>query len=417
MKRWINFTLISLLFCLKGYTENIEYPQDIKLEADYILNCQYIENSQNPAYGAINNVYGAPTWVVPGENAVAIMGLIEASKVLNDPLYIQRAEFTADYLVRIQDSDGGWYDQYNYATPVSGKGKSLRHTAEVMMAWGKLGYRSSRYDAMVKAANFILACQDPFNKGGEDDGLVGGGKKSDGSYHTWRWASDNAYAYHALRVASIWAKAAGENDKAKIYKDAALRIKEGLKNYLLSDSGDHWKRVVDEHHNSISGQTDKADWISYAPSMLDVDIESVDYKKVGDWIHNNLQKQDGALVWDNAEYSQRKSPGFSFQAILAWLDSNKEDEYAEDAMKWALESGLWQITKDANGIKGGWIDWINEDGTKAEWWQRFIDTSAYYIMAKNGGYDFSSYVVPEPTAFLLFLIGLFGLGVLKRRSI
>ena len=59
--------------------------EKIRMEADYILACQY--TGPGPAYGAINNIYGAPTWVVPSENGMAILGLDLATQRLADPVY------------------------------------------------------------------------------------------------------------------------------------------------------------------------------------------------------------------------------------------------------------------------------------------------------------------------------------------
>ena len=56
---------------------------------------------------------------------------------------------------------------------------------------------------------------------------------------------------------------------------------------------------------------------------------------------------------------------------------------------WAAGSGLWQKTEDYNGIKGGWVDWV-EPTYPAEWWLRFIDTSFYAISIMNGGYYFGT---------------------------
>jgi len=381
------------------------------MEADYILSCQFLGSSGN-AYGAINNVYGDPTWVVPGENAIAIMGLAAASDLLGNNIYRDRAGLSANYLMRMQDNgDGAWYDHYNYSVPETNAGKSLRHTAEVIIAYDKLGYDSSRYDSMKKGAQFILDCQDVSNKGGIDDGLVCGGKDYLGNYHTWRWTSDNAFAYQALRTTAAWARVCGENNYAQTLDDAAGRILQGLGNNI-DVSGDHWVRVVDADGNVVPSEN-YSDWISYAPAMLDVPSGSIDYADVGDWIHDTLQKSDGALVWDDVEFSDRKSPGFSFQAMLVWLDMAQGD-YADAALLWAENSSLWQQIPDDKGVTGGWIDWI-EGYQTAPQWQRFIDTSAYYIMVRNGGYDFNA-VVPEPSTILLFLSGLFGCFWFRKSS-
>ncbi|MFH1460598.1 MAG: PEP-CTERM sorting domain-containing protein [Candidatus Omnitrophota bacterium] len=387
-----------------------DLADDIVLEGDYILSCQYLGALSDPGYGAFNNVYGNPTWVVPGENAIAIMGLEKASRLLGDNTYKDRAELNADYLVRIQDpGDGAWYDQYEYATAVSSE-KSLRHTAEVMIAFDKLGnFTTDRYESMKKGAQFILDCQNVSNKGGLDDGLVAGGKNAQGAYHSWRWASDNSFAYQALQATAAWATHAGDLTYAQNIENAAQRILAGIQNNLWV--GDHWQRVIDANGNLILAEN-KSDWISYAPVMLDLPVsqQGVNPEIIGEWIKQTLQTQDGAVVWDDQDHSDRKSPGYSFQAMLVWLD-NLQAEYAQDAAFWAENSGLWQKSPDSNGVSGGWIDWVDDTGIAPQW-QRFIDTSSYYIMCQGigdirAGYDFNP-VIPEPSTLVLMLIGLCG---------
>ena len=67
-------------------------PFGIKLlEANYIYLCQY-RNAASPANGAINNIYGSPTWVVPRENALAILGLLEVGRAYKMSSYINAAQ-------------------------------------------------------------------------------------------------------------------------------------------------------------------------------------------------------------------------------------------------------------------------------------------------------------------------------------
>ena len=104
----------------------------------------------------------------------------------------------------------------------------------------------------------------------------------------------------------------------------------------------------------------------------------------------------GACVWNDGAESRRRSPGYSFQASLCWQDMQQSGYYI-NALNWALDSGLWMNQPLCDSVAGGWIDWsqINSDGeeTRADCWQRFIDTSFYAIAAYNGGYDFN--VVPS----------------------
>jgi len=365
----------------------------IALEADYILACQSLD-SKEPYYGAINNIYGQdPTWIVPRENALAILGLIEASRVLGDNSYLNRANLAADYLVSIQNpGDGAWYDQYDKMTPVL-LSRSPTQTSEVMIAFYKLGYDVGRYNAMKKGAEYLMACQNPANKLGNDDGLLGGGKDANETYSTWRWASDNSFSYWALKGAESWALQAGEPAFADQCRLAATDIIKGIDRSLYVGDAGHsdygaWHKTIDQNGAPVNENIHE--WINYAPQMLDVPALGVGSTLAGDWIHNKLQDASGALKTDDNAFATRLSPGLSFQAALAWEDLGQA-LYSGNAINWALSSGLWQQTPDGNGIAGGWIDWI-DSGTPADWWLRFIDTSFYSIANSIGGYDFNTTV-------------------------
>jgi len=365
-----------------------------RIEANYVLACQYM-NSASPAYGAINDITGDPTFVVPRENGMAILGLKMAAEILRDNSYIERAQLAADYLTLIQDqSDGSWFDQYDFTTPVA-NGKSPTQTAEVMIAFYKLGFRPERYVSMRAGAQYLLDCQNPANKGGIDDGLLGGGKYRQNDqwlYHSHRWASDNSYAYWALKAAQHWAILENELDFAQTCQIAAQNILNGINQYLyVNDPSDPdhgvWRAKIDSQGQPVDPNFHE--WINYAPQMLDLPAVGVGSARVGTWIHQNLQNTDGACVQDNGDLQNHKSPGFSFQASLCWLDLRQRN-YSASALGWTYRSGLWQRTPDPNGIAGGWVDWI-ADGVPENWWWRFIDTSFYAIAAYNGGYDFRTY--------------------------
>ena len=147
---------ILCLICIYIFmTDSISIAQTkqekIRLEADYILQCQHVIFN-DPSYGAINTVFGPPTWVVPREMAMAILGLIIAADVLNEHLYREMAQLAAGYLERVQDDDGAWFNQYHDAEPGDHKNlsnefalsKSPTQTAEVMIAFYQLGYQASR---------------------------------------------------------------------------------------------------------------------------------------------------------------------------------------------------------------------------------------------------------------------------------
>jgi hypothetical protein len=392
-------------------------PEDkIRMEADYILACQYT-GPDPAACGAINNVFGPPTYVVPSENAMAILALILATQWLHDPLYRARAEAAADYLVRVQQTDGAWCNQYSYTTCVD-PAKSPRQTAEVMMALHRLGYKDRWYAAMVRGAEYLMTCQDVANKGGVDDGLLGGGKDGNGGWHHWRWTHDNAYAYWALEAAQHWAAIQGDiafHDQAAA---SAQRVLQGMNQYLKDTASPVWFIAVDENdvplknpHLPCLPATDPAypSWIQYSPQMLDVPVTGLNSPSVGNWIYQNFTPADGSCVGClgytcDPDRRLRKYPGFAFQAALSWFDTGHPD-YANAAIAWAETSGLWQTTPDpVNHVTGGFIDWIEIQpvpGLKAEVWERYIDTSFYAIASWNNGYDFPS---RRPRVFLPIIV-------------
>jgi len=416
---------ILIMSILTGCSDEYTKEEKTGIEADYILFCQY-KNRSNEAYGAINNLYagpsdsdryGEPTYIVPRENAMAILGLIVASDVTGNDTYKERAKLAADYLVSVQDpKDGAWCDQYSYTTAVKTR-KSPTQTAEVMIALYKLGYdpddEPDKYDAMMKGAEYLISCQNVTNKGGNDDGLLCGGKNGSGAYECWRWTHDNCYAYWALKAAEIWASDTNNKSFALECSDSSNRILRGINESLSSPDG-VWYIAIDKtgdpqinaHLRDCCSGSDEEhpSWIQYAPQMLNIPAEGVNSPEVGNWIYNTFKRGScvGCLGYDcennsttnSSELKERRYPGFAFQAAIALFNSGNETdaEHAHSAIKWAEDSGLWQRVPDNNTIAGGWIDWVEthpEEGSKPDQWVRLIDTSFYAIACWNGGYDFT----------------------------
>jgi hypothetical protein len=262
-----------------------------------------------------------------------------------------------------------------------------------MIAFYKLGFDESRYQSMKKAGLYLISCQ----KNGGDGYLLGGGKDRSGAYRKWRWASDNAYAYQALKAAEIWAVMKADFKFALWCAFASRKIIQGINNTLyinnpLDPDFGVWYRLMDENNKPVD--PGYHDWINYAPQMLDLPVKGINRNRVGKWIHNNLQLSDSGCVWDNGQFKNRLSPGFSFQATLCWRDLG-QSQYYIPALNWTLSSGLWKNNLDCDGVLGGWIDWLQpgSEPNRAQCYERFIDTSFYAIAAFNGGYDFN--IVPN----------------------
>lgn len=361
----------------------------IKLEADYIRRCQYLPAEKaNEAYGAINHLIGDPTIVIPEEMAIAGIGLIEASKALNDTSYRDAAGLALDYLVRIQHKIyGGWHDQYN-RTVVTNAALSLRQTSLIVIFMNEFGYRSSKAAAMKAAGGFILTHQSLNNKGGNDDGLVCVGRDKDANFISTRYVSDNASAYQALLAAAAWADIDSDTAAAKEFKDGAARILSGIKTQFLDPTKTHWKRVIDQNGKEPTETVATIDWISYSPALFDLPLEDVSLPAIGTWIHDNLQQANGSVVWNNSNYRARQSPLYSFEASKIWKKSG-QCAYASSASNWSVSSGLWQKTADANAVTGGWIDWLETSGNQATQTERYIETSAFSILSQIDEFAFT----------------------------
>jgi hypothetical protein len=325
------------------------------IEFQHILNCQ-VSDPGHPAYGAINNVWGQPTWVVPGEMSVAAL-------VLKRGGYTAQANAAADYLVRIQNADGSWCNQYS-GVSIADANKYARHTAQVMILLGELGGYSA---AMSKANTWLSSLQDPKVKTGTDDGLICGGRSSTGGVYTDRWSSDNAFAVRAF--------AAAGNTAAK------TKVVNGINTWLVS--GDHWLERITSRRRRIEGDYG---WIQFAPAFMSLQSHGVTHPAgLAAGIRSRLQLQSGPN--NGAIYASQGSnqlmPGIGFQSSIAW-NGLGAFAYTDAHTAWAENvSGLWVTTPDANGDVGGWIDWKTSTGNQANWWERFIDTSAYYIMTVN----------------------------------
>jgi hypothetical protein len=336
------------------------HPANTAIEFQHILACQYT-SATHPADGAINNVWGGPTWVVPGENAVVAW-------VLHRGGYTAQARRCADYLARIQNPDGSWDIQYSGTVSVDSN-RHARHAAQIMHLFATLGGYAT---PLANAHRWLHGLTLTTTKGGADDGLIGGGFDAVGTPLGDRWTSDNAYAALAFHV----------------YGDFATRdrVVAGINSLLRS--GDHWVRYRTAGGVNVDPDPVNFGWIQFAPAFLNLRSLGVVYPAgLAQGIRARLMEPAGPDAGAVREFGDGPlwMPGIGFQASIAWRALGDQPSITAHTA-WAENvSGLWQTTPDGNNDIGGWIDWTNTaTGADAPGWQRFIDTSAYYIMAVNG---------------------------------
>jgi hypothetical protein len=333
---------------------------------------------------------------------------------------MERAQLAADYLVRVQQSDGAWCDQYNYNKNTT-ESKSPRQTAEVMIALYKLNEsnraetNNETYRAMSNGATYLMDCQNSSNK--SDSRLLCGGKFDDKNFYDDCWTHDNAYAYWALRAAKAWADDKGDLKNSSDFDNSSQRILDGINQVLYDNSTGVWQIAIDKNgkplNNAevscvVSRDRSRSSWIQYSPQMLGLPVKGANSSDIGDWIYKNFPNNNTSIegprtgcigcsqyYCEGTSEGDRMYPGYSFQAAITWLGMNNSTDsaYAKSAISWAENSTLWQNTPDNNSVTGGWIDWIevypqSGEPKRANPYGRFIDTSFYAIACWNGGYDF-----------------------------
>lgn len=402
------------MFFMQGIGSAMTTEEKIGREVRYVVSCQFRE-AGNLADGAINTVFGIPTWVEPGINASGILTFIEAYKFFEDVSFIEKANLVAEYLIRIQNvDDGSWCNQYGYATPGDinnpnreALARSPRHTAQVIYALYEL-YKLQEldfmteamwYKAIEKGANYLMGCQAPENKGGRDDGLICGGKDADGNFRRSRWVHDNSYAYWALEATELWAEHRGEENFSTLCAKGAKNILEGINESFYDSNTGVWHIALDENgiplknpHLPCLGSDAKSypSWLQIVPQMLDLPANGVGSSRVAEWILRNLMQADGGCFeWccEDGEFKKRLYPGSAFQIALVLFDIPGYNSYAKNVIAWAEESGLW---RENSRIK--WVDWYESEpdpNRVAPSWMACGDTSLLSILCWLGGHNFA----------------------------
>jgi hypothetical protein len=401
-----------------------EAQNNIILEGTHLLNCQVKDAAiYGPrALGSINDVpfTDGPTWVVPRENGTAIIGLAEAYMTTGDDRFKAGALLGADYLKNRQEADGAWCRQYDEKLgTITDKNKTPSEAGSAIAAFFKIhqmGWDDSShqyYENARKAAAYIMWCID--NKPGTANGLAGAGKEygyagnndilGDYRWGSWSWVSDNCYAYLGLMYVKSWAASRGETDFANTCGRYAVGVLNGINVCLKNPNNAVWYRVVDGNGNQVA-ESAKIDALCYYPQKYDLPVPQYGTANVAQWMTDNLQEKNGsvssgcgAFKWGDAgsaQESDRRSPGFSFEAWLALNDiPGSTAQQARD-----LAKNWWEAADNTGGrgalrdsSAGGYIDWYDPDGSPwgyvAPSWQRFIDTSANNILVNRGGFDYA----------------------------
>ena len=110
-------------------------------------------------------------------------------------------------------------------------------------------------------------------KGGNNDGLICGGRSSIASVFQDRWVSDNTFALIAMKKYG--------------WHTQGNKIRDGINNILKNNSQNCWYQRVDKYGNKFMGTWG---WINFAPANFNARVYGASYPSgLADEIHHKLQ--------------------------------------------------------------------------------------------------------------------------------
>lgn len=412
-------------------------------ESSFIVNCSFTEFAANhsavqntdDAYGAINvdRVYtSGADWVNPGESAMAAIGLMAGARQLKTLGYsittydqVLNRFFQTWLLARKQsvntnaadssyggvctrvyyNSAGQWQSNDNCTTAVSGQmlcamWKYYEYNLAIGNTTTASNWLQQSWDVARLAGDFIKRMTNATYK------LVRGNASGNDL-----WVSDSAMSVAALRCLDQWAITAGKT-KSFDYAALANTIATGLQQ--LKDNGT--RKNFFKYRASGSGYAptygDSIDQLCFLPYEADA-LDPVDpfCRSISDWwtagggginmTYVAVSTNDWRYFGTHWHYyftaraeNDYLYPGPGLQLAKAeWKYSRRTGDpvtldRARKRLQWAAGtnySGLWFGATSATeaSVPNGTVDWRNSTNyaSTAPTWQRFVDTSAYFIEA------------------------------------
>lgn len=404
---------------------------NVWIESHYITQCSCTAANSStagipntaPGYGALNDWRignGKADAVDPGTSAIGAIGLLYGYHRLtgagrsNSDLDSKAKTALSGYFwswVRngqnqVVDNSGG-VTRIGFMQPPGGQfvsydangnrtnsfGGGAGATAEVLIAMRKYclyspngdgaSYQSQEYGLAHQMADYVNA-------------------------HLSSWTIDRSYAVAAFHAFANWANAVGDTGTASYYNGQANTISGWLAQAQDNGTWGNYYDYLDGAGNGVyNGGVDQT---GFAPYEFDARSPGESYaKKLADW-WNSGQAYNGAFLsvqsgtyaggvhqWtpqsgtDNQVY-----PGSAFQlADAEWKIAQATGNYnnlygaAWNHYNFALSpigsgsgSGCWVNNTSVDGFVGGFVDWVDTgSGSRPANWQRFVDTSAYAIVA------------------------------------
>jgi len=383
---------------------------DMYIETFYITQCSCTPanstvtiGSSKPAYGILNDWRignGKADFVQPGEAAMGAIGLLYGENRLNtagrnNSTLDSKAKtalsgFFWSWIRNANNQQGSGFPadiSYNASGNVTSIGSAdARVTAELLIAMRKYcllspnsdraNYQSQEYGLAHSMANFI-----------------------DGNFSSW--TVDRSYVVAAFHCFAHWATAVGDTGTASYFEGRANTI-----SGWLANAEDHgaWHNFFDYLDGAGNGvYNGGVDQTGFSPYEFNAFSDFTYAEGVGDWWNHGtaysgvyLTQQGGTYVGGVHQFvpatgtDYKLYPGSSLQLAdalwkIAGATGNYNNFYAEAWSHYNFAksgSGCWVNTTNVDGFLGGFIDWVDSsNNTRPANWQRFVDTSGYFVIA------------------------------------
>jgi hypothetical protein len=217
------------------------------------------------------------------------------------------------------------------------------------------------------------------------------------------WTVDRSYAVGAFRAFANWATAVGDSATSSYYSSRANTIAGWLVSAQDPGSWHNYFAYLNGGGTGVyNGGIDQTGFSPYEFNARPLNEQFA--KDLTDWWETGqayngayLTVQSGAYVGGVHQWTPQTGtnyqvyPGSALQlADVCWKVANSTGNYHGNyARAWAnynfAKTGSGCRVTDWNadpGFIGGFVDWVNTStGARPATWQRFVDTSAYFVIA------------------------------------
>lgn len=404
---------------------------NIWMESSYISQCSFTAanpkvksiSTAAPGYGALNDWRignGNADAVDPGTSAIGAVGLLVGYQRL-----VAAGRSTPDLDNRVKTALSGYFwswarNQQNQVIETVGgvtRVGFMQTPGGQFITYDVNGNRTNAFpggaaataEVLIAMRKYCLYSPNGDRAKYQSDQYLQAHRMADYiSAHLSSWTIDRSYAVAAFRAFSHWASAVGDTGTATFYNNQANTVA-GLLTSAQDTGiwGDYFDYIDGGGHGVYNGGIDQTGFSPYEFSARDPGEAYA--KKLADWWESGQAYNGTFLTVQSGPYAggvhqwvpqsgtdTKAYPGSALQLAdaewkIARATGNYHDLYgaawrhynfAMSALGSSSGSGCWVNNTSVDGVVGGFVDWVDTaSGARPVSWQRFVDTSAYAIIA------------------------------------